>query len=160
MIRYIPAAIAALLPLSAAAHDGMAVRDAYVRSANPASAAAFMVLENHRSVECRLGGVATDAAKHADLHTTRDEGGVMKMLPLADGITIAPGSEHALGRGADHVMMVGLAKPLKDGDTVVMTFDFGDCGAQTVEMPVKNTETPGATPDGHDMSDMDAHAAH
>lgn len=136
------AALAALMPVGAMAHDGVGVSDAYARSANPVTGAAFMVLSNHRDVDCSLVGVASDVAERVELHTNREVDGVMKMIRIEEPIEIAPYASHALQRGGDHVMFMGVKQPLKDGDMIPLTLDFGDCGTETVEVPVDNQRMP------------------
>ncbi|RMC30318.1 copper chaperone PCu(A)C [Paracoccus alkanivorans] len=131
------AAAAVLVPCAALAHDGMAVKDAYARGANPKSGAAFMLLENHRKVDCTLQGAASDAAERVLLHTSEETDGVMKMQSV-EGITIPAEGEYLMQRGGDHVMMMGLKAPLEDGQTVKLTLDFGDCGSEEIEVPVDN----------------------
>ncbi|MBK4214670.1 copper chaperone PCu(A)C [Paracoccus caeni] len=137
-------ALAALLPLSALAHDGVAVRDAYVLSSNPKTAAAFMQLENHREVECRLTGASSDTAERVELHTHVEENGMMKMTHVEEGFAVAPRAEHALERGGDHIMMMGVKEPLDVDDVVKLKLDFGDCGTLDVEAPVVD-RTPEAS---------------
>lgn len=148
MILLTLAAVAVLIPASALAHDGLTVRDAYARSANPQTGAAFMVIENHRDIDCRLTGASSDAAAVVELHTHVEADGVMQMRPVEGGLAIPAGGEHALARGGDHVMLMGLTAPLADGDTVALTLDFGDCGTQQVDAPVDNDRVP-AMADGH-----------
>lgn len=145
MIRMTLAALAVVTPGLALAQDGVAVRDAYVRSANPKTAAAFMVIENHGGTDCRLTGVSSDAAKIVELHTHSEQDGVMKMMKIEGGITIAAGGEHTLARGGDHVMLMGLTQPLAPGDSITLTLDFGDCGTQQVEAALDNDRV-GAAP--------------
>lgn len=141
MIRMTLAALAVLSPAAAFAHDGLAIRDAYARSTNPKTAAVFMVVENHREVECRLSGVSSGATDRVELHTHAEEDGVMKMQKVEGGIAIPAGGEHALARGGDHVMLMGLTAPLADGDAVTLTLDFADCGTQPVEAVLDNDRT-------------------
>lgn len=154
------AALAATLPFAAFAHDGMAVEDAYVRGANPKSGAAFMLLENHRKVDCTLSDVASDAAERVELHSNIEVDGVMKMQPMKDGLTIPAEGEHRLQRGGDHVMMMGLKEPLEDGQTVRMVLDFGDCGTEEIEIPVDNQRSEDASHGGDDHGDHDDHSGH
>ncbi|MFN4061255.1 MAG: copper chaperone PCu(A)C [Paracoccus hibiscisoli] len=149
------AALAALMPVAALAHDGMHANDAYARSTNPMVGAVFLKLENHREVDCTLQSAASDAAERVELHTHLEEDGVMKMTRIEDGIPVAAGQTHALDRGGDHIMMLGLTTPLTDGDTVTLTLDFGDCGTETVEAVVDNQRASG----GHDHGDGHAHGA-
>ncbi len=132
-----------LIPLAAFAQgDGtLIVHDGYARAANPRSGAAFMVVENRGSGACTLSTVASDAAERVELHTHREEGGVMKMVK-ADPIRIPAGGRHELARGGDHVMLMGLKQPLGDGDTVALTLDFGPCGKVQTTLPVDNKRMP------------------
>lgn len=145
------AAAAALLPVAVLAHDGVQASDSYARSTNPKVAAAFMVLSNHRDVDCRLIGASSDLAERVELHTHQEVDGVMKMTKIESGIGIAAYGDHALKRGGDHVMIMGLRQPLKDGDVIPMTLDFGDCGTEQIEVPVDNARMPaaGASTGGH-----------
>ncbi|RCW88113.1 copper chaperone PCu(A)C [Paracoccus lutimaris] len=154
MKSFIPALAIALMPLAAAAEGTVSVHDGYARGANPKSGAAFMVIENAGTTACTLMGATSDAADKAELHTSRDERGVMKMVATGP-IEIGPGSSHELARGGDHVMLMGLKAPLKDGETVPLVLDFGDCGLIHIALPVDNQRKPGAA--GADDGD---HAGH
>ncbi|MFD1913415.1 copper chaperone PCu(A)C [Halodurantibacterium flavum] len=150
------AAVAALaLPITAPAvlaHDGMAVRDAYARVTMPTAptAAAFMVIENHRAIDDRLIAVRSDAAERVELHThQQDDAGVMRMIELEDGIAIHAGGEHALVRGGDHLMFLGLTRPLSDGDIVHVTLTFEQSGDLEVEIPVDLNRAEDAAPHDH-----------
>lgn len=157
MKTLICAALAAgFLPLAATAHDAVAIRDAYVRVANPMSGAAFMTIDNHRKVECRLIGAASDAAARVELHTNVEEDGVMRMVKLEDGIAVPASGQHALERGGDHIMLMGLTQPLTDGDSVLMTLDFGDCGSERLLVPVDNTGKPAGAA-SEDADDQTGH---
>ncbi|WP_304618234.1 copper chaperone PCu(A)C [Paracoccus sp. (in: a-proteobacteria)] len=153
----------ALAPLSALAHDGMHVNDAYARSANPMTGAVFMELENHREVDCTLLSVASDAAERVELHTHLHEDGVMKMVHVEEGFPIPAGETRLLDRGGDHVMLLGLTRPLADGDVVRLTLDFGDCGSEEVEAVVDNQRMGGDHGEGHDHGHAhgkDDHSGH
>ena len=135
------AAMAALLPMTALAHDGIAVKDAYARSANPMSGAAFMQIENHRDTDCVLESATSAVSAKTEMHAHRDVDGVMKMVEV-ESIAIPAGQTHALERGADHVMFLGLNQPFENGQTVAVTLDFGDCGTVNVEAVVDNDRQP------------------
>ena len=139
---FMTAAIAALIPFAAAAHDGVAIVDPYARASNPKAGAAFMVIENHRKTECVLQGVSSDAAEKVELHSHNEENGVMRMAKIEGGIAIPPEDIHALARGGDHVMLMGLTAPLEDGQTIALSLDFGECGVEEVEVPVDNQRQP------------------
>ncbi len=140
MIRLTLAALVALSPLAVAAHEGVHIEDAYIRSANPKSAAAFMRLDNHASTPCTLRGASSTAAERVELHGHQEVDGVMKMLQIPP-IEIPANGSHMLMRGGDHVMLLGLVEPLKDGDSVKISFDF-DCGPGEAEITVDNQRQP------------------
>ena len=103
-----------------------------------------MVIANPRHQDCTLTGVSGDMAERIELHTHQEVDGVMKMQKIEGGIAIPAGGEHALARGGDHVMLMGLTSPLAQGDRVALTLDFGDCGTQQVEAAVDNDRAPEA----------------
>lgn len=143
MKLFAAAICAAFLPVSALAHDAVDALDAYARSSNPKAGAVFMTLDNHRTVDCTLIGAASDVAAKVELHTHQEVEGVMKMTRIEGGISVPAGQQHALERGGDHVMLMGLHQPLADGDTVHLELDFGDCGTIAVDAPVDNERMPG-----------------
>lgn len=137
---------AAVLAQDHAAHDmpaGLSASDAYVRSTNPKTGAAYLMLHNGGEATCTLASVTTDAADLAEVHTTIEENGIAKMVP-AEPVKLEPGAMHELSRGGDHLMLMGLKAPLKNGDIVAMTLDFGDCGKIEVSAPVDNQRKPSA----------------
>jgi copper(I)-binding protein len=60
----------------------------------------------------------------------------MKMTKLDDGMIIPAGGMHALKRGGDHVMFMGLARSLEHGDMFELTLTFEHAGDVTLTVPV------------------------
>lgn len=114
------------------------VMDAYARVASKVakSGAAFMMLHNHSKQDDRLIAAASDVAKRVELHTHLEEDGVMKMTKLDDGMAIPAGGMHALKRGGDHVMFMGLTRSLVHGDVIELTLTFEHAGDVTLTVPV------------------------
>lgn len=139
------AALAAcLLAVPALAQD-ITVTDAYARSASPVakSGAAFMVIKNAGDTEDRLIDVRSDAAAKVELHTHKDMGeGVMKMMQVEEGFAIPAQGMHMLARGGDHVMLMGLAQPMKQDDVISITLVFENAGEMVVEVPVDLERQP------------------
>lgn len=143
-------AAALLVPGIAAAQP--VVSEAYARSTNPKSGAAFMAIQNPGTTDCVLTAASTPAAERAELHTNVETNGVMSMAPI-DSVTVPAGGSAVLGRGGDHVMLFGLTKPLKQGDNFNLTLDFGACGTVVTEVPLDNARpaepaTPAAAAGG------------
>lgn len=159
MIRrtLLSAAIAmALLPVPVQAHDdhpaGLHVHDPYARTMGRVgtSGAVFFLLHNNTETDDRLIAAASDAAEVVELHTHVDENGVMRMTRIEGGIALPAGQMHALERGADHVMLMGLTRNLAPGDIVTVTLTFESGAELVIEAPVDNARD-GAAPDhsGH-----------
>lgn len=136
------AVLACALALPAFAHDGVHIDGAYARVMPGAkTGAVFMSIENHASVDEVLTAITTDAAERAELHSHKaGEGGTMQMLKIEGGIPIPAGESHDLERGGDHIMLMGLTRAVKDGDTISMTLTFEHAGEVTVDVPVDNAE--------------------
>ncbi len=115
------------------------IEDAYFRTATPMSktGAAFMILNNSGPEADRLVAARSDIAVRVELHTHIDMGeGVMQMTEVEDGFPIPPGTSHALVRGGDHVMFMGLTQAVPDDGTVSVTLVFEVAGEIVVEIQV------------------------
>ncbi len=122
---------------------GLTVVDPWARaSAGPAKAgAAYLTIRNGGSADDRLIGVSADSVSGmAMLHTTVDEGGIMKMRHVA-GIAVKAGETATLRPGGSHVMLMDLKAPLKLGQRFPLALTFEKAGIVTVEVEVK---APGA----------------
>jgi len=136
------AALAALTALPAVAE--IRVLDPYIRVAGPMarSGAAYLVIENTGPEADRLTAVSSDAAMLVSIHTHRmDAQGMMQMLELTEGIVLPPGGSHGLKRGGDHLMFMGLSRPLVEGAKVTIRLTFEKAGEIVIEAPVDNVRT-------------------
>lgn len=134
-------AAATLFALPVLAHDGVDILDPYARTMGGmgASGAVFFVIENHQAAEDTLLDAKSDVAQKVELHTHKeDANGVMQMLHVPEGFTVPAEGSHALERGGDHVMLMGLTRELKDGDKVSITLVFKTAGEVVVEAVVDN----------------------
>ncbi|TCM84603.1 copper chaperone PCu(A)C [Rhodovulum steppense] len=142
-----------LAPVLPALADNIEIHDPYARASTmmSQSGAAFMVLVNTGAEEDRLVSATSDVAERVELHTHEaDANGVMRMVEVEEGFAIPAGGSHALKRGADHVMFLGLTRPLAQGDSVTVTLTFEKAGEMVVEIPVDMTRgSPAAPPKGH-----------
>jgi copper(I)-binding protein len=124
--------------LPALAHDGVHIMDAYARVTG-ASGAIFLTIENHQDDEDRLISATTDVAEMAGLHTHMGGAdGVMKMREVTEGFFIPAYGDHALIRGGDHIMLMGLTRALKDGDVIRLILTFERAGVVELDVPVDN----------------------
>ena len=98
--------------------------------------AAFMVIHNHGDASDRLIGASSPAAKMVQLHTHREEDGVMKMIHVEDGFALPADGEIVMERGGKHVMLMGLTGPLEQDEMIPLTLVFEKSGELEVEVPV------------------------
>lgn len=99
--------------------------------------AGYMAIRNKGAVADTLIKASSDAAGEVQLHETKMEGGVMKMLPLPDGLTIPAGGVAELKPGGYHIMFMDLKAPFHKGDRIKATLTFEHAGAVPVEFKVE-----------------------
>jgi copper(I)-binding protein len=87
-----------------------------------------------------LVSIATPAAALAQVHEMRMESNMMMMRELEAGLPLPAGQAVALAPGGNHIMLMGVAEPLKTGDTVPLTLTFATAA------PVEVTATVGQPP--------------
>ncbi|WP_116130947.1 copper chaperone PCu(A)C [Tropicimonas sp. IMCC34043] len=140
-----PTAVATVLSLALPALADIEIRDPYARAAmaNAKSGAAFMEIVNTGPEDDRLIGADSDIAMKVELHThIEDANGVMKMIQVEEGFPVPAGESHMLQRGGDHVMFMGLTRPMADGTEVAVTLHFEKAGDVTIEVPVDLQRQP------------------
>lgn len=129
-----------LLSMPAFAHDGVHINNAYARVMGKigASGAVFFEIENHQDEDDRLISAASDVAAKVELHTHKEENGVMQMRHVPDGFVVPALGFYTLARGGDHVMLMGLNAELKNGDMIDLTLTFERAGEVQVQVIVDN----------------------
>jgi len=116
------------------------VASAWAR-ATPAKAETGIAYVTIRSPTAdRLISVSSPVAKKAELNSMEMSGMVMKMRPLAS-LDIPAGQPVTLKPGGDHIMLMGLNGPLREGQSFPLTLTFEKAGAREVTVTV---EKPGA----------------
>ncbi len=156
MNQLFPAALAAIavsLPIAATAQPGAAgaitVENAWLRlpAVTGRPAAAYFTLVGGGAT-ARVVKVESGAATRVELHGSRMDGGVMKMFPLAGGVSVPARARIPFRPGGNHAMMFGLKTGLRPTDTVPITFILdGGTKVEAVAQVVGPGEGPGAS--GH-----------
>jgi hypothetical protein len=93
----------------------------------------------------RLVSASTPVAKKAELHTMSMQGMVMKMRPIS-GVDIPPGQPLSLKPGGEHIMLMGLNQPLREGQSFPLTLGFEKAGPHTVTVTVEKAGAKGPGP--------------
>ncbi|HEY6336076.1 MAG TPA: copper chaperone PCu(A)C [Alphaproteobacteria bacterium] len=135
------AALGLVLAAAANANDctagNLLIARPWARASVASNGVVYLIIANNGQKADRLTAVSTPMAKSAELHTTHEmENGVMDMAPLAD-VEIKQGAPAVFTPGGNHVMLIGLAHPLKQGERFPMTLTFEDAGQVTVDVPVE-----------------------
>ena len=125
-------------------------------SASAPTAAGYLVITNHGPVADRLLGVDSPAAASVSLHSMSMAGGIMRMRPVANGLSIAPGAVAILDPGGYHLMFEGLRRPFTPGDHIPAVLHFEHAGATPVVFDVEAKPNPRKpmNSDPHDPMEM------
>ena len=108
--------------------------------------AVYMTIHNTGDVAITLNGIKTDLATMPKFHRTKTRAdGMSKMEPTGD-VIIAAGEMVRLQPGGLHIMLMGLQRPMKQGDSFDMTLIFSDGGEVISAIPIYGLASSG--PDG------------
>ncbi len=127
---------------ASAAHAEVTVADAWVRETIGAgrTSAGYARIVNTGPAD-RLLGVGISIGT-AEVHESREQNGMMRMLPVK-ALDIPAKGEAALKPGGYHIMIMNAA--LKRGESVELTFTFEKAGKITVPAkiaPITATAAP------------------
>lgn len=131
--------LGAMIALPAFADPVIEIDDPYARSASDMakSGAGFMMIRNTGTSDDRLLAARAPIAQRVELHTHKENAdGLMVMMEVEGGIAVPAGGMAKLARGGDHVMLMGVTEPMKQGDSFPLTLVFETAGEITIDIPV------------------------
>ena len=143
------------LAQTATAETGaIAVEKAWTRATPKGAkvAAGYLTIRNHGDEPDRLLGGRAEFAGKTEIHLMNMVDGVMQMRHVRDGLQIMPNNTVALEPSGYHLMFMGLARPLAEGETVSGALSFERAG----EVPV-SFEVMGFGAQGPDAEDPQHH---
>lgn len=109
----------------------------YARAAQKGGvSAAYMVIANSGDKADRLLKVEVGIPAMVELHETKIENEVAKMMPLTAGIEIPAGGTAALKPGGMHIMLMRLGEDLMAGTTLPFTLTFESGTVVSLAVPV------------------------
>ena len=100
------------------------------------ASAAYFVIVNDGAQADTLIGASSDVAKGTDLHETRIKDNIAEMVPVAR-LDIPAGGRIEFNPDGYHVMLNGLTRDLKIGDTIKLTLQFEKSGAIAFDVPIR-----------------------
>jgi len=114
------------------------VKNVWARpAANGDNGAIYLMIENGTELADTLLSVQSDVAMAVELHMSTMEGDHMSMqqqtvvaIPAGEAVVFTPGGLH--------VMLIGLTRELKTGDTFEAILKFENAGDKTVTVTVKD----------------------
>lgn len=118
----------------------IAVRDGWAGATAPGQdgAALYLTIVNRGGGDDRLIEVVVPRARHAMLHGSSMEGGIMRMRSLRDGLAIPAAATVTLAPNGMHVMLAGVESPLRPGEEFPVTLRFAKAGAKKVTIKVED----------------------
>lgn len=149
----IVATLASLFIVTNAFAADIEIKDAWSKASlgQVRNGAAFFKVVNNGMAD-RIVGVRSDLADKTELHTHIMENNVMKMRQVEGGVDVPMHGEVMFKPGSYHVMMMGLHKPLTEGEMVNVTLEFEKAGDVPVMIHVLDSKAKG--PAGMDHGDM------
>lgn len=84
----------------------------------------------------RLVSASSPAAAEVQIHEMTMEGGMMRMGELPDGLPLPAGERVELRPGGNHLMILGLSRPLVEGERLSLTLTFEKAPAQELTFPI------------------------
>lgn len=117
--------------------------------------AGYMTIINKGNAADRLVSASSPVAGKVEIHETVMQDGVMKMRELTGGLLIEAGKTASLAPEGNHLMLMELKAPLKQGDKVTVTLNFEKAGKVDVTLDVRaiGAQQPGgmSKPSGDGM---------
>ena len=118
--------------------QGILVNDAWVRGIPPSAknTAAFMTIKNAGYEEMVLKSAVCECAEVVQIHTMEQVDEIMKMKELSE-LRIPANGQVALAPKGYHVMLIGLLRPIAEGETIPLSLNFADGTTVNVDAVVR-----------------------
>ena len=108
-----------LLAMASQVHAGeVQITEAWARATAPGQDSAMVAMNITSLKDGSVVAVSSDASTSAEIHSMTHENGMMKMRAL-ESLPLKANEPTALGNG-NHLMLIGLKKPLQAGDNVAI----------------------------------------
>ncbi len=109
----------------AACADDVTVTRAWARATVPGQPVAAAYLDISSAQGAVLTGVRSDAAGAVQMHSMRDDRGVMRMRELGR-LELPAGQTVRLAPSGSHLMLLDLKRPLRTGDRIALDLTVVD----------------------------------
>ncbi|MCC7305518.1 MAG: copper chaperone PCu(A)C [Alphaproteobacteria bacterium] len=125
----------------APAAPGITAQNGYAFVTSPAqkTGGAFLTIANAGKEPDKLLSVATDICDSAEMHAMLMEGDTMAMIKKYS-IEIPAEGNYEFEASGDHIMLLGLHEPLKEGQKFTLKLNFEKAGTITTDIIVKKPD--------------------
>jgi copper(I)-binding protein len=127
-----------LLTIAYAGAQEILVDDAWVRGVPPSakSTAAFMTIHNIGTDQMVLVSAASEISELVQIHTMEQVGEMMKMKEVKE-LGVPAKSETVLAPKGYHIMLIGLLRPITEGEKIPLSLNFADGTKVSVDAVVR-----------------------
>ena len=127
-----------LLSVTNAGAQEISVQDAWIRGIPPSATttAAFMTIHNAGSDDAILKSADCEVAENVQIHTMEQVGEIMKMKEVSE-LRIPANGQAILAPKGYHIMLIGLVRPIKEGESIPLSLNFADRPTVVVDAVVK-----------------------
>lgn len=139
MIKTLTIALALAAVATPLAAAPLRIETPWLRETPPAAmtGAGYALILNPGPIEDRLLGGSSAVADAVEVHSMTTNGGIMRMRPVTGGLAVPAGGSVALRPGGYHLMLTGLKRPLRRGETVEIRLRFARGGNVPVRFRVQ-----------------------
>jgi copper(I)-binding protein len=124
------------------ATTGLSLKDGWAKAAPSGMTAIFGTLDNPTGQDITVMSGTSPVADMVQLHEVVTVNGAPKMQPKVGGFLVPAHGSHVLQPGGDHIMVMGLKKAIRAGDTVPATLTLRD--GSTVQITAIGKDFAGA----------------
>ena len=113
------------------------IEDPWARAVPPnaTNSAVFLDLRNESAQLRKLVEVHSEVAERVELHTTKDEDGMLRKERLQE-VPIPALETQSFHPGGIHIMLIGLRGPLEVGRVIELELVYADQSKETIPVPV------------------------
>jgi copper(I)-binding protein len=112
-----------------------AISGAWARATVPGQSVGAAYMKIDSPFDTALAGIESDVSQSAELHSMRHQNGVMQMRAQKQ-LDVPAGQSVDLAPGGTHLMLLGLKKPLKAGESLQLKMTFIDSAGTRTIVPV------------------------
>ena len=119
------------------------VSGAYIRTMPPGhtTTAGFLSVTNHSAMACQLTGAESSISDRLEFHEHLHSDGMMRMRPVAGGVTVPAGETVIFEPGGLHIMLFNIQQPLISEENTQLQLNTDQCGTMAVSTEIRSLVT-------------------